>query len=1561
MALRTTGCATSLLKNLTDLKKKNDSDSLRVYLIDEGCFPPHKDPETASITIEELKKLARAWKLNDRRNFLKANADSGELVSALLTHLENNKKYANTNKNNPNIGTSQLPNPPSETKPSFSPRSMKSSPMKSMMGLSYFNREIDPSELLQRSRLFKYPGKDELVDKMVNKWRLEDFNLKDSEAASDRRQSMNGRAQSIRVSSGGGHSNGRVESISVNRGTMSGSRGRTVKHRILANHLATFSASQDFESATFNLQSIQTFVSVSDSDDGFVISSCMLALSNISSKPSIRSMLIEINAIMKLPNMLLYCKSRQAIWAASLLYYYFSCDSEIEDRIYNSGSSMLMTNGQSEDQELRLATLYTLNNLLPCIDRNRIAELLMTIFKLFFSSTKSVERPLKIIYLKIIQNTCAFSNTHFVLMPNDVLDILAECTLQAMEEDDFETGLLVAKILSLFLVSHETVSSYLGSEYVGIFVDLLKIDDEQIRRTCISCLATMSGIKALLLHVCESEVVSAITAIVDTAKSMPLDIAKSAAKFLSNICQPISKDYLHRLVADSVPIAILQLTRHYKSDTSIQSIAVRGLQNILSNRNNVRELIEICFTPLLKILKETDDFGAIQCFFNIASVPECEDQWLQNKMHVKLLECMCSTKNTAAKSYYLPVLVQMSANYQCVLDLLQDDMISKLETKLVTVISKTGLRDTAKLLLAVMNSKAPLEESKLHSVGRILQRICDKNTDEHAIGHCAAVVAFMSLIMEDFKEVDLVLRAVIALSTSDLVMEGVSTVIYNVSCSDVSLPLLLKDIFYTNIMIRLMRSGVISVQENVANAMRNICSHPFSIDILLKADALSDLIVIALLRTSSMEIKEVCAEAFYNMLCHQHSRLKLLQGDIWWAISRLSRHDSDRIRRMCAQVLYDVSTGAEYMHALRHHHILTFVRDLITNGDDNFFKVCMRAVINIIGRFQGDFAEHEVISAIHISAGVLLRSEHLESIHSAILLLLKCIQQKATGADVTLVNLEIGHVFDKSKALWCKDSMNSLNVCYIFFEMCHQSDYVTRMISLQDLNTIWTAAYEFYTSAEICQYIASTILLYITRDQTTPEVVISLTVWDWILCDAFGVSRSVFHENGKFDNISVMSGSINTSQYSSAAGTSDKSDQLPISSRAIVLSIIAYVINIADENINKFPKEVVDAFVSFETIANPATKANLVSIIHKFSIGNRQLAQHLAESSIFHALKKYLTTDNRRPDKVLAFCSATVMNLSLQPQLIEQIINIPSNGLDTLILEIFDQGLNPISAYEISIALYKTVACGNIKGDSVLNSRFILDALSKISTKLPFEEDIIRLGKFVIGVILDKYHKGISINPAFVQSLYTELLSNSLQEIPFLMNQVKFKDLECETFFSKTLLNMIKPLAITLESYPPREKQWSPVISKERKRMENLSIKIGNQEPLTYSKLEVNDMPPNHVFQKFIHSYKKIELDDEDSLYSNNGNRAGAVAGGQVGGALEEENEDSSSSDESSDGDGERQGDADKGDDDDDGDADPSSSGVNNESLEDMESDFNGVKLKKRVIPADDASDSSTY
>jgi hypothetical protein len=102
---------------LDELKRREDLESLRKYLTEENCFPALKDPKTAIITMEELKKLARIWKLNERRNFWKDHSDRNDMVSALLDHIEQNLNYS-TKKVKLEDSMAFQAAPPSESRPS---------------------------------------------------------------------------------------------------------------------------------------------------------------------------------------------------------------------------------------------------------------------------------------------------------------------------------------------------------------------------------------------------------------------------------------------------------------------------------------------------------------------------------------------------------------------------------------------------------------------------------------------------------------------------------------------------------------------------------------------------------------------------------------------------------------------------------------------------------------------------------------------------------------------------------------------------------------------------------------------------------------------------------------------------------------------------------------------------------------------------------------------------------------------------------------------------------------------------------------------------------------------------------------------------------------------------------------------------------------------------------------------------------------------------------------------------------------------------------------------------
>jgi hypothetical protein len=78
-------CAQSLDNNIEEVFRVRKLEKLRIYLIREKCFASYvKDPLKANITMDELKKLARIWRLNDRRNFWKDNIDRDAMVITLM-------------------------------------------------------------------------------------------------------------------------------------------------------------------------------------------------------------------------------------------------------------------------------------------------------------------------------------------------------------------------------------------------------------------------------------------------------------------------------------------------------------------------------------------------------------------------------------------------------------------------------------------------------------------------------------------------------------------------------------------------------------------------------------------------------------------------------------------------------------------------------------------------------------------------------------------------------------------------------------------------------------------------------------------------------------------------------------------------------------------------------------------------------------------------------------------------------------------------------------------------------------------------------------------------------------------------------------------------------------------------------------------------------------------------------------------------------------------------------------------------------------------------------------
>ena len=1433
--------------------------------------------------------------LLERRNFWKMHVDRNSMVTVLLQHVADTKKFAS-----PQIqklllsgDTSQLsPYPPLDTRPSLfagGAGGSRASTIRNIMGLNYFNREVMPAELVVHSRFYHFPETEPSVAT--------------EDGAAFRLSAHDG------GSGGGGGSGGmRVISSLSKTGVAKKARHLRAKHRNLSQHLVNFSASPDCTKAAINMSSIQTFMSVSDTQDALTASCCLIAISNISAMPHARTIIMEINMVHKFPQIISFTRGSTVSMAAALLYYYFSIDSESEDRIYSLCSNLLSTNGLASNGsplELQIMTLYTLSNLMPCIDRQRLTEIIMSIVKQYTSvgqqdalegeEKPGFNQPMAMIYLPLILGMCMFSNTHSTLIANDILEIFSEAVDYAVAEKDHEVGLYVAKILLSFLSSnYDSPVAHLvatDSNFIFIFEQLLEMKNNNVLRYAMRCLTVMSGFNTLVDTVTDGSIIAVVAKMIQSREILPHDIALDVAKYFSNICQPFSKDYLVRLVEeDCVQVAILGLMDKCQDNAAVQTFSVRGLQNILSSAVNCASLAKDCLGPLMRIVKNNHDAVAVRAVYNISCLPELMDLLAGNGVHVTMLNLLAVTASMEVKVLYLEVMMQLSTRLDCINDLMSANLIQKFADE-ISGGNNSTVTDTAPLwpnavtvLLMLVNCREKdLSEGDRETVVGILKIICQKKTPPKIIGQASVVLAYLSLSLESFVEVDAVMRSILSISNNETVMESVSTTLYNVTCSEKNASILLADSVYINIMIKIMRNGKPEVQLNIARAMRTLCSLSRCTELLLSSSsssssssanpatayltpregsgrdsALSDLIVIALLRTSSEDIKVVCSEAFYNMLCHRETRLRLIKGDLWWAMTKLSKNDSERVRIAGIRALYDLSCDASYIVPLRDHHVLSFLQEIGCSGggSEGFLDSLMRGFINVARQFSGNLASHEILASVRLAVEALRKCTSPKTVQFAVALLLKCARQHEEFPESEFVQQDLATVLHDCRHVWGDDAICRVYVSRICWLMT-KSSFLTGRIALQDLAHILLEAYSDNPSAEICENVCGTIIHYISHDRAKPETVVELQVmWDMIgdafSCERYGGGRPGGEEKS-------------TKKILGAAPYS-------LECRALVLSLVAYVVHLLVSPLHKIEQgrhisqALVKSMLTTQHLLSPVMRDNLLLIVLHLSFLS-EYAAYVFDEGLINVLLADMDTYTFANEAMNQYCSACLRNMALHKDLVPRLLSTPNSAIDRLIQRLLEMTTSTDVCIDICIFMFCAVSY-KLQNEFVINSKFCLNLTSAIGdiTKDPL---VSRINKFVVGEILEKYSSGVGVNPAYVQAMYTEMLAGSSLSVQTEMAAVEPKILAFIAHVLPTALLDAKAVAeVNFEILDEVSDMWHPYLERDIKKMNTEMLRSGENveetiKPLVFEELLATETFPMQPWSKIVKDYPPVGLPED--------------------------------------------------------------------------------------------------
>lgn len=1462
------------------------------------------------------------------------------MVTVLLQYVEDTKKYTS-----PEIqklmaaaaasssNGSMSPTPPSDTRPSaslYSGNSRTSSfVMPNFMGRRYFNRDMRGAELVVQSRFFAFPtGGSSIVA---------------GDTAADFSQTISANKNNSRV-------------IGVlNKGLGGGkSKLRRSRHRNLSQHLVTFSCSQDCNRQTMHLQAVQTFMSVSETHDPLTASCCLIGISNICAMPHVRTMLIEANVLHKFPTIYSHTKKPTVTWATALLYYYFSIDLESENTLYSLAQNVFSANcGAVGNFELQTLTLYTLSNLIgKCIDSKNIAELIMTTIKPYTCLAEELSgadsdaeeeqpynRAMAMVYLPLILGFCEFTNIHTTLVSNDILEIFCQAVDFAVEKKDHEIALYIAKIVLAFFTtrgdseSHSNPAAHLvssDSNFSYIIEKLLEVKNNAVLRYTVRCLTVMSGSSSLVDTVTDGSIIAVVSTMIEARDLIPIDIALDIAKYFSNICQPFTRDYLTRLVEeDGAHIAILQLFEKCEGNQEAQAFASRALQNILSNPSNCESLAAECIGPVVKVVKAHHEAAAVDVLYNISCLPQCMDLLAKKGVHVTLLSLIAVTESIKVKERYLQVMLQLSTRPECINDFVTHQLIRHLSTEIKKGPETAPMWSNAvSLILTLVNSKdKDISEVEREMVVNTLRVICQKSTPVNVIVQASVVLAYLSLSLESFVEVDGVLRSILSISNDETVLESISTVLYNVTCSDKNTSILLQDSVYINIMLKIMRArnGKPEVQLNIARSLRTLCSLPRCVELLLmpaqatqgwvapgslappprstggKDSPLADLIVIALLVATGEEIKLVCSEAFYNMLCHRETRMKLVRGDLWWAVTKLSREgDNEAVKLAGVRALLDLSCDYSYIVPLREHRVLSFLQDAgcSRSSTQEFLDQCMRGLANLVRQFSGSLASYEILATLRLSVECLRKCANPVTVHLATSMLLLCARQKlvserrpsrtlvekgpgsASGPAIPaastlhaiqptdgetifcsqlrgLVSGDEGRdgevqmsraedlvtVLAESRSVWGSDARCRLQVSRLLW-LTSSSQFFTRKVPLLDLQSIMTQAYSSLPSADICENFAGVMINYVLHECVSTSDLVSMSVFHHCVADAFHAKRSVEHGG----RLAV------TAQY-------------PIEIRAMILSLMAHAIDpLMGESQGKLvSRDLVGRLLTTAHITASSTRDNLLVVLLKLSTSFMHAGFLFAEG-----LMAVLLTDMESytfPNESMNhYCSACIRNMALHPALVPTLL-VENSGLSSLLLALLEATRQDIVCLDICVLLYSAVSTGLDNGHQI-SSTFCLDLTGKIAS-ISKDPLVARVLKYTVGEILEKYSEGVKVNPAFVQAMYSEMLAGSSatvavdmasQELVLTLPQV------C-TVFPTNFLQLKSVSEVLIDAMEDDPNQWHPYMERVTKRMTtNILVSEGARQPLIKQELLVTEAFPVPKWEKIDRQYDAVGLPPLDAF-----------------------------------------------------------------------------------------------
>jgi hypothetical protein len=1483
-----THCAAKLESNLQDLKRLQDIESIRPFIIENRCFPNVVDEKNAPITLDELKKLSRAWKLNERRNFWKTHTTIEDFVSVLRKHIADTIRPFNIAEAEKSereqlekVRYREFLAQPQKFTPQFRARSG--------MVLFYCGHKStevvrNSQDILTRSRFFQFPGIDNSLGTMIGDMRMDDFERgKDIFDESSTEESV---------------ATASVELQNPDQVY----RQKILTQRSLSVHLLAFSTADTLpigdRLAAF--KAVQTFLEVGVSTDPDTINNIAMSIANLCANKFMRTILVEQNCIHRYSAFLPFLNSPNAMLSCSSFFYYLSMEPEIEDRICSAGFKMLQKSIGGESMTLRMVSLQCLSNLLPCAERTRCVDLIInsmhSMYRDFGDKIWNEE------LFTILANVSRIPMNHTAMIEADFMDLISLAVAE-MSKKDTTSFRLAAEVLSAFLFSPDLADDLIASDYSRVFVDLLGVEDDGITALCMRAFAVMSASDAFISCVCESEVVQVVCSHVSSPFTVP--VLEDISVFLCNVCSPLLNKSKLR-VQDGAAHSMLELMNLYPTNEKIIYHCIIGLRDLLVDAETCFLLFQDVVPEILKLVKSSVgniDIHMLECLVNISIPDECDSQLAEYKMDVEILEIFVQglkTERMVVQASLVKVLVVLTRMEVLVDRLLAHNILTALNELVDFTLKKKQTEvwtDVARMLLAIINHQPDMTASQQMEVVGILHRLGSSHgASEQMIADCAIVLAFLSYSIPDFSTVDPIIRSILKISESDAVMAAASTVLYNVSCNETEAHMLLKDNLHINIMIRMMRNGSAKVQKNVAEAMRLLCIKPKCNDLLLQRELLSDFIVIALLRTNKSDVKKICSEAFYNMLCHATTRKKLLQGDLWWAMMRLSKTDVGEVRMVCARTVYNLATDPENIDALRKNYVINFVKELCSEDGNAYLRIFLNVLDHVIEHASKNTPLNslERSSVIQVLISSLLKVTDIDDCRWIGYLMSKVALLAIEGPEINeFINMDIVDVLGKSMSTWtvdveCRQHFSSV-LCIISshnaFTLAAPFDDIQYIMDFLVAHAIYGAdgnAINSPLDSIICENISQVIMNYVSRDQADPKAVINMSFFESLM--VFALTGKSYHSVELEKETEPVQD--NEDEATAKGKENDELHAELTNLKVIYVQLITFVLPelmkfkkisrlrgeraVPLDQLHKADKVVltiaampIQVFLNMNLFLDRRTRLNAMCILHGLC-DNKTTAKELVELglvSFLHALME--SEELSRVGVVVNFCSLLCRNVSAHEKVATMLVTVPKtleliNRLVTLTSErLRNETFRRLSMSKVDTdtstiqigplffdvcSLCYNCSINSLPDDDFLTSDGTLAVISEI-TSVSENKNLIHLAKVTIGRILDHSEGGTGFDPSYIAAILSEINDVNALDKDHIEELVSPRPLmncspQMAPIFSACTIEKMSEVTVSTDEL------WQPIVCNERKRMEFKKIEIESEGAKTAGKNDTSKYSP---------------------------------------------------------------------------------------------------------------------